>query len=61
MPTKQYVVLVLVLSDLLPTSTKIMSSGPTCTHPWKKDFGFQINESVGYDIHDHNNEKVITT
>lgn len=54
-------VLVLVLSDLLPTSTKTVSAGPICTHHWKKDFGFKINESVGYDIHDHNYEKVITT
>lgn len=54
-------VLVLVLSDLLPTSTKIVSAGPTCTHPWRKDFGFQINESVGYDIHYHNYEEMITT
>lgn len=54
-------VLVLVLSDLLPTSTKIVSSGPTCTHPWKKDFGFKRNESVKYDIHDHYYEEVITT
>lgn len=58
---KQYVVLVLVLSDLLPTSTKIVSAGPTCTHHWKKDFGFKINESVRYDIYDHNYEEVITT
>ncbi|XP_052676488.1 uncharacterized protein LOC128157869 isoform X2 [Crassostrea angulata] len=38
---------VLVLSDLLPTSTKTVSAGPICTHHWKKDFGFKINESVG--------------
>lgn len=52
MPTKQYVVLVLVLSDLLPTSIKIMSAGSTCNHPWKEDFGFKINESVGYGVHE---------
>ncbi|XP_052676499.1 uncharacterized protein LOC128157877 [Crassostrea angulata] len=43
---KSIFITVLVLSDLLPTSTKIVSSGPTCTHPWKKDFGFKRNESV---------------
>lgn len=51
-------VLVLVLSDLLPTSIKTVSAGPTCTHPWKNNFGFKINESLGYDIHDHNYEQM---
>lgn len=54
-------VLVLVLRDLLPTSTKTVSAGPTCTHPWKNDFGFKINESVGYGINDYNYEQMITT